>query len=234
MNLIPLLLIWMFSKRGAPLFASHDFMRTDPYAPPKWPTPSSPPPVPAFDAIRANPYAKTPLSADPSHSSTPLSELHNAPPEVPSVPEKIKAKAINAFQKKAATALSTHAADQRVREYAKKKAIAVPTKGRTLLQKSADQNVRKFAMRHALAVPTTGPTLQTKAASTVSVASLQKLLNARGAKLKQDGLYGPKTAAAWKSAAKSRGLADTIARVSSTTAKVVSHTYDSLSVPPVP
>jgi peptidoglycan hydrolase-like protein with peptidoglycan-binding domain len=86
-------------------------------------------------------------------------------------------------------------------------------------------------MKHALSVPTTGPTLLNTAATTQAVSKLQQILNQRGAKLKQDGLYGPKTASAWKAAAKSKGLPDTIARVNSKTAKVVARTYDSLSIP---
>ena len=223
-SLIPLVLIWMFSNKASSSQASLSRNK-----PPQWPTPNSPPPLPAFDAIRTDPYAATPLSADPSHSSTPLSELHNAPPTVPAVPEQIKQKAVQAFQRKA-TASLTRAAPQKHTapiSTAKKRVTSAATK-------AANQSVRSFAMKHALKLPTKGPTLQTTAATTQSVATLQKIVNQRGGKLKQDGLYGPKTASAWAALAKSKGLASTISRVNPRSAKVVAHTYDVLSVPPIP
>lgn len=70
--------------------------------------------------------------------------------------------------------------------------------------------------------------------TSVPVAKLQEIVNARGGRLVRDGLYGPKTAAAWQKLAKSKGLAGTIARVGPNTAKVVSRTYESLAVPPIP
>jgi len=198
--------------------------------PPLWPSPKSPPPpLPAFDAIRSDPYAATPLSADPSHSSTPLSELHNAPPTVPAIPEQIKQQAVQAFKRKAAATLTRAAPAKHASPLAaaKKRATSAATK-------TANQSVRSFAMKHALSVPTKGPTLQTSAATTASVATLQKIVNQRGGKLKQDGLYGPKTASAWAALAKSKGLASTISRVNPRSAKVIAHTYDVLSVPPIP
>jgi hypothetical protein len=221
-QLVPLILIWMFANRSTSPQASLSRKGA-----PQWPTPKSPPPMPAFDAIRSDPYATTPLSADPSHSSTPLAQLHNAPPKVQpasaSIPDTIKKQAQHAFQRKATAALAK-AAPQKHAAPIHKKAMAPATK-------AANQSARSFAVKHALSVPTQGPTLQNSAATTQSVANLQQILNQRGAKLKQDGLYGPKTAAAWKAAAKSKGLPNTIARVNSTTAKVAARTYDSLSIP---
>lgn len=67
-----------------------------------------------------------------------------------------------------------------------------------------------------------------------SVANLQSILNARGAKLKKDGLYGPKTAQAWSTAARKQSLSPTIARVGPTVARVSKQTFESLKTPPAP
>lgn len=67
-----------------------------------------------------------------------------------------------------------------------------------------------------------------------SVANLQSILNARGAKLKKDGLYGPKTATAWGAAAKKQSLPTSIARVGPTVARVSKQTFESLKTPPAP
>lgn len=64
--------------------------------------------------------------------------------------------------------------------------------------------------------------------STLPVATLQRALNARGAKLVPDGLYGPKTAAAWAKLAASKALPGAITRKGPQTAEVVTHTYDVL------
>ena len=68
----------------------------------------------------------------------------------------------------------------------------------------------------------------------VSVADLQTALIRRGAKLKKDGLYGPKTAAAWQAAAKQKKLPTAIARVDPKIARVAKQTFQVLSVPAVP
>ena len=68
----------------------------------------------------------------------------------------------------------------------------------------------------------------------VSVADLQTALIRRGAKLKKDGLYGPKTAAAWQAAAKQKNLPTAIARVDPKIARVAKQTFQVLSVPAVP
>ncbi len=69
-----------------------------------------------------------------------------------------------------------------------------------------------------------------------TVANLQSILNARGAKLKKDGLYGPKTATAWGTAAKRQSLPSTIAKVGPTgqLARVSRHTFEALKTPPAP
>jgi hypothetical protein len=69
---------------------------------------------------------------------------------------------------------------------------------------------------------------------TAAVTDLQAILISRGANLKRDGLYGPKTASAWGSLARSKGLPATISRVGPKSARVVTQTFDALSVPPIP
>ena len=82
------------------------------------------------------------------------------------------------------------------------------------------------------------PSLHAKAAApaqkSAAVLDLQTILNVRGAKLARDGKYGPKTANAWTTVARSKGLPPTISRVGPTTARVVTQTYDILAVPPIP
>lgn len=70
--------------------------------------------------------------------------------------------------------------------------------------------------------------------STQTVKTLQKILNQRGANLKPDGLFGPKTAAAWSSIAKQKFLPSAITRVGPQTARVVTQTFDALSIPAIP
>jgi peptidoglycan hydrolase-like protein with peptidoglycan-binding domain len=77
-----------------------------------------------------------------------------------------------------------------------------------------------------------------KAAATslhpATVEDLQTILISRGARLTKDGLYGPNTASAWASLAKSKKLDATIKRVNPTVANVAAHTFDVLSVPAIP
>ncbi len=68
----------------------------------------------------------------------------------------------------------------------------------------------------------------------VHVFDLQSILISRGAKLARDGLYGPKTAGAWSALAKKKGLPASITRVGPQVARVVTQTYDILSMPPIP
>lgn len=179
--LLPLIMLWL-ATRTAPAAAPQARRKTAP----RWPTPASPPPMPAFQAA-----PKPKPSADPSGSSTPLADLHNAPPKLAPAstaePAAVKAKAIAAFKKK-----STSLLQQR---------LSSP-----------------FG----------------SSATTVPVASLQQILIKRGVKIAPDGLYGPRTAAAWAKLATSRLLPPTITRVGPKSAKVVARTYDTLSVPAIP
>lgn len=242
-DLLPLVLIWAYANRSQASLSRNG-------GAPSWPTTKSPPPsIPAFDAVRTDPYATH--SADPSQSSTPLAELHNAPPPIPdtvknsdSIPEQIKQHAVQSFKRKATSAL-TQAANDKTREYAKKHAISVPnTKGPTLNPRSkpspatraANLNARNYAKSHAMPVANTrGPTLlNDTTTTTLPVVKIQQILNNYGAKLKPDGLFGPKTQNAWRSVANKKHLAPTITRDSAKSAKVVTHTYEVLSVPPIP
>jgi peptidoglycan hydrolase-like protein with peptidoglycan-binding domain len=90
--------------------------------------------------------------------------------------------------------------------------------------------VRKAA-RRTVRVPRIVPgVLQ----STLPVLKLQQVLNSRGAKLVPDGLFGPKTAAAWSKLAAAKALPPSISRVAPKLAQVVTHTYDALSMPVIP
>lgn len=80
-------------------------------------------------------------------------------------------------------------------------------------------------------VPRVAPGVLT---STLPVARLQQALNARGAKLVPDGLYGPKTAAAWAKAAASKALPTTITRAGPKLANVSTTAFDVLSMLPIP
>lgn len=200
-QLLPLILVWLFANKNNGQGA---LTRS---GPPPWPTPTSPPPMPAFNA------QPSPHTADPSGSSTPLAALHNAPPKIApasstepshlSTPQAVKKAAIAAFKKKSTSLLKQRISKQTAR-------VSTPSLSALLRNQGSGS------------------------ATTVSVANVQKILNQRGAKLKQDGLYGPKTASAWSKIAKSKGLPDKIARASGTTAKVMTQTYDALSVPPIP
>jgi peptidoglycan hydrolase-like protein with peptidoglycan-binding domain len=85
-------------------------------------------------------------------------------------------------------------------------------------------SVFKSGLRAAAAAPTTSR----------AVADLQSILTARGIKVTRDGLYGPKTAAAWSKLAKSKGLPTTISRGGPKIAKVSTQTYEALSLPHIP
>ena len=65
-----LLLIWAFGRsQFAPLLPVHKKPKA-----PKWPSPKSPPPIPAFEAKHG--------TAEPTGPSTPLAQLHKAPPQI--------------------------------------------------------------------------------------------------------------------------------------------------------
>lgn len=158
--------------------------------PPRWPTPLSPPPMPAFQS-----QIPPPPSAD---TATPLSELHRAPPKVRPVDKSGPAA-------RAAAAAAARASAARDVAHSVKVPLHVKIPGRAAPERTA-----------------------------AAVIDLQKVVNARGGKLKPDGLYGPKTASAWSALARSKGLPATISRGGPKTAWVESRTYDALRVPPIP
>jgi len=67
-----------------------------------------------------------------------------------------------------------------------------------------------------------------------SVLALQRLINTRGGVVANDGVFGPKTAAAWRAIAKKFGLPPTIERANARTARVNPTTYEILNVPSIP
>lgn len=89
---------------------------------------------------------------------------------------------------------------------------------------------RKPAARTAR-VPRITPGVLT---STLPVSRLQQALNKRGANLVPDGLFGPKTAAAWANAAASKALPSTITRAGPKLANVSTTAFDVLSMLPIP
>lgn len=185
-GLAPLIALWLFNNHqqgGMPAAPSVPGVPAPP-----WPTPSSPPPLPAFRA------APTPApSADPGRSSTPLADLHKAPPKL-------------------APASATQPASLKERAAAAAKKAALNT------------------LRKQISMPD----LFGSSTTSVPVSKLQEIVNSRGGKLKRDGLYGPKTAAAWSKLTTSKGYPGTISRVGPNTAKVVSRTYEAFAVPPIP
>jgi peptidoglycan hydrolase-like protein with peptidoglycan-binding domain len=70
------------------------------------------------------------------------------------------------------------------------------------------------------------PVTPTAAKADISVKTAQTMLNALGAKLVADGLYGPNTQKAWDAAAKNRGQTIGFVRKSGTTATVTKQTAD--------
>jgi peptidoglycan hydrolase-like protein with peptidoglycan-binding domain len=70
--------------------------------------------------------------------------------------------------------------------------------------------------------------------TTATVSTLQKILTDRGVRVARDGLYGPKTAGAWKALAQSKGLPTTISREGPKVAKVATQAIETLAVPPIP
>lgn len=102
----------------------------------------------------------------------------------------------------------------------------------TSAAKSAAMNALRGKLRSAASLTPIDPWGSPN--TSVPVAKLQEVINSRGGKLKRDGLYGPKTAAAWSKLASSKGYPPTIKRVNANTAQVSSRAYHALGVPPIP
>ena len=130
--IIPLFLMWLASQgQGAAPRATKSARsakarraKKKPKAP-KWPTPKSPPPIPAFQP--AAPAAPKPTSADPAGSSTPLAELHNAPPALSpaSITEPAKQAALAAFKQKSASLMKQRFSTANL--FGRKQASSAPT-----------------------------------------------------------------------------------------------------------
>jgi hypothetical protein len=87
---------------------------------------------------------------------------------------------------------------------------------------------QRLSSLNPFAKPSHGEVLVSKA-----VMEIQKVVNVRGGTLKKDGLWGPNTAAAWKSLARQQGLPPNIERAGPKVARVSAHAWDVLSVPPI-
>lgn len=172
---------------------------------PLWPdTRSPPPPLPAF----------VPYVPDPQHG-TPLTTLHNEPTK-PTPPQVLRrGTPIDALQQGAKAATKTG----RTLRKAGSKAI-----------KAARQTLHFSSSPFASLIPSSrGPVEVSK-----PVSEIQAIVNTRGGTLKRDGLYGPKTAGAWSALAKQHGLPADISRGGPRIARVALHTFEVLSVPPIP
>jgi peptidoglycan hydrolase-like protein with peptidoglycan-binding domain len=110
---------------------------------------------------------------------------------------------------------------------AKRKAATAAKRAAKGAAKGAKKKLKGFL--HAPAVGPPAP-----AQTNVAVADLQSALIKRGAKLSRDGMYGPKTAAAWKALANQKHLSPMISRVGPKIARVATNTFDVLSVPAIP
>jgi hypothetical protein len=199
--------LWLLSRSGGGgLFSNNKPTQ------PQWPTPASPPPMaPQMPAFASQPPAPT---REPSaDTGTPLAELaqphsETPPPASANEPAIVKAKAAAKAKPKA------------------KPKATKPT--------AASRAARAAKTRVPAALKAKSATTKAAAQQTASVSDLQSIMISRGAKLKRDGLYGPKTANAWSTLARSKSLPPTISRVGPKIARVVSQTYDTLKTPPIP
>lgn len=177
---------------------------------PSWPTAVSPPPP--FPLPQPLPQGTPPPGAQMLDAFTGLPVTQH-PAESPATP-------LSELLKQADALHDVHAAASKAVSKAKAKAVSkAKSKGKSLLK----------GVLHA---PTVGP--PAPAQETVTVARLQSALVARGYNVARDGLYGPKTAAAWKSAANANHLSPMISRAGPHSARVANHTFDVLSVPAIP
>ena len=129
-----------------------------------------------------------------------------------------------------------------------KKALAAKSKvsdEQALAEKLAREAAAKDAQALGTKPPAPKPVAPTPAApkADITVKNAQTWLNALGAKLAVDGLYGPKTEQAWNTAAKNRGQGQGFTRKNQTTATVAKTASDRIQadakaalakVPPAP
>ena len=204
MDLAPLLLLWAIGGGKKRSAASV----------PEWPTAVSPPPPFPMPLPIPMPQGTPPPGAQMLDAYTGL------PVATPQHPAESPATPLSELLKQADALHNVHAAASQAVSKAKAKAVSkAKRKGKSLLK----------GVLHA---PSVGP--PAPAQENVSVASLQSAMNRHGAKLKPDGLYGPKTAKAWQELANANQLSPIIKRVGPKTARVANHTYDVLAVPAIP
>lgn len=166
------------------------------------------PSQPAWPTTRSPPPpmpAFTPFVPEPAANATPLATLHQKALNAPKPRSKPKPSSPLDTAKRAATSAAKKAASS---------AFHSASKG--------------FSLSDLL------PSSKGTATLNKSVADIQAVLNTHGSTLRRDGLYGPKTASAWSSLAKRNGLPADIKRVGPKVAAVAIHTWDALSVPPIP
>lgn len=149
--------------------------------------------------------AFTPYVPVPPAHGTPLPALHKDTLTAPK--PKAKAKPANPVTaaRQAATQAASHAASNALRSAS-----------------------RSFSLSDLL------PSSRGQPSASKPVSDIQAIINRRGGSLKKDGLYGPKTAAAWSALARQLDLPPDISRGGPKVARVVMHTYEVLSVPPIP
>lgn len=152
--------------------------------------------------------AFTPFVPEPAaQPATPLATLHQRALNAPKPRAAPKPASPVTQAKRAATAAAKKAASS---------AFSSVTKG--------------FSLRDVM------PSSLSRGTPTVNktVSDIQAVVNSHGGALRRDGLYGPKTASAWAALARQNGLPTDIKRVGPKVAAVAIHTFDALSVPPIP
>lgn len=189
---------------------------------PRWPSTTSPPPnMRAFKPRKTAP--PPPPAAATADSGTPLSQLHNDPPVPP------PAAAIDKAKHKATAALR-RASKPLAASADPANSLASLHKTPPVLPPAAAQVIRR---RGGMALTTRRGAPAAKMSSAL-VSQLQAILGRNGVQVPRDGLFGPKTASAWQSLAKRKGLPGTITREGPKLAKVVTQTFEQLSTPPIP
>lgn len=128
---IPLFLMFLASQSGGATKKKKAKKKA-----PKWPTTSSPPPLAAFKARKTKPPKPQPKpSADPGGTSTPLAQLHAAPPSPPpaSAIDNAKAAAANAIRQRTTALIKAQTLS--LNPFARKAAPATSTALVSQLQK---------------------------------------------------------------------------------------------------
>lgn len=174
----------------------------------------------------ASPFANTP-------QKPPLwPDIHSPPPPLPAFEPHVPPQhgtPLDALHKGAEKVTKTANVLDKARNAAKK---AAPTAARQL----AHQTLSRVRKGVSLRDPFSGllPSSRGDVLVTKPVADVQAIVNARGGRLQPDGLWGPKTAAAWTALARSQGLPATIERGGPKVARVAVHAWDVLSMPVIP